>query len=195
MLSQHSTVLMQSVDNFFKVCPDGCFIWLLWFSLPYKRGAHPQLLSPYIYWKWTTSLCFVSGFIFYIQISTLDVCTFSSGSMGIAYLSRAGSSRIHPAGGNQRKSRWAEKKAIVFRSETWPPNQLPRANRTYWPRKKELILIAQQGTCLPRRWANTSFSFWWGLQVFLSFHLRLSSDLDLATLDFLCFFLVLIFLP
>lgn len=44
--------------------------------------------------------------------------------MGIAYFSRAGSSRIHPAGGNQRKSRWAEKKAIVFRSETRPPNQL-----------------------------------------------------------------------
>lgn len=71
--------------------------------------------------------------------------------------------------GKKRESRWAEKKAMVFRSETWPPNQLPRASRTYWPRKKELILIAQQGTHLPRRQASMSFGFWWGLQVFLSF--------------------------
>lgn len=42
------------------------FIWLLCFSPPYKRGAYPQLVFPYISWKWTTSLCFVSGLTFYL---------------------------------------------------------------------------------------------------------------------------------
>lgn len=87
MLSQHSTVLMQSVDDFFKVCPDGCSGFLLhltpviFTSLQEGRSPSASLSLRLLEVDNFSLLCLRLHFLplVYIQISTLDVCTFSSG--------------------------------------------------------------------------------------------------------------------